>query len=228
MPKEWAISRPTTIYKPLKQIELLALSLGWNRGHRTCRKEPPDTQTLRSVLQRKPRVNLLNYARWSPTVKKEPPDTLKLAPDASGAHRSCAQRVLQTHDPTGLGAPDAHRTRAQRGLQTALTPDAEYRTHSGTSGALSENLSWSQATPDARIGNTLRPVLNPNRARHWQHTGRSGQRSVPLRTASGEWETLPRLLQISHRHNRKYTLNFLKNVESRRREGERNPNPSQP
>ena len=77
----------------------------------------------------------------------------------------------------------------------------------------SDALSLSQATPDARTGNTLRPVLNLNRAKHWQHTGRSGQRSVPPRFASGE--CLPWLLQISHRRNRKYTLIFHKSDESR-------------
>jgi len=33
MPREWALSRPTSIYKPLKQIESLALSLDKTRDH---------------------------------------------------------------------------------------------------------------------------------------------------------------------------------------------------
>jgi len=94
MPRGWAPSRPTTIYKLLKQIELLALSLDNSRGHRTLKQEAPDAQPLRPVLQKQPRVSSLNYTRWTPTA-------LKLAPDASGEHRSHAQRGLQTRGITG-------------------------------------------------------------------------------------------------------------------------------
>ena len=51
---------------------------------------------------------------------------------------SCTERLsnLRSHRTRST-----HGTHAQRGLQTSLTPNAEHGTHSGASGALSENLS---------------------------------------------------------------------------------------
>ena len=133
MPREWAPRRPITIYKPLKEIEPLALLLGNSRGHRTRCRRPPDAQT-RPVLQRKPRVPLLNYAHWSLTVTCGPSDATKWAPNASGTHRSRAQRVLQTHDLTGLMRregckPPAHRTHTTGCTLKPPTEDRLHRTH---------------------------------------------------------------------------------------------------
>ena len=99
-----------------------------------------------------------------------------------------------------VGSPNAsHRTHPERpeltGLmrrecrQNARTPDAEHRTHTGASGAL------------------CTPALQTPHWTLWTRV-RCCQHQRPVR------ETLPRLLQISHRRNRKYELNFLKSAES--------------
>jgi len=154
-------SRPPSIYKPLKEIESLALSLGSNWGHRTRTREPSDARPPTSGALELATCPPLNLAHQTLTVTCEPPDATKWAPDAFGTHRSRAQRGLQTPDLTGLRALDAsgaHQTHAQRGLQTALTPDAEHQTHSGASGALSDNLTDSLSDPSKH---RMREQQNP-------------------------------------------------------------------
>jgi len=111
------------------------------------------------------------------------------------------------------GSPDAsHWTHPERpvltglmrreGRQTAHTPYAEHRTHSGASGALCTPTPQTDTTPDAL---DQRPVL-----------------PTP---ASGECFSVRNTLATSlnsHWRNRKYTLNFLKSVESRRALNPRN------
>ena len=176
----------------------MALSLGKTRGHRTLLKghRTLNTSVRCSNVSRvsESNGNLQSTGRLS-----------KLAPDASGAHRTHAQRVPQTRRITGRKPPDApsasgaHRTHAQRGSQNARTPDANHRTLKPASGA-------------------YRPVPYPSWARHCLH--RTLRRSVRCSRSQrpvsvSQRETLPRLLQTSHRRNRKYALNFLKSAESR-------------
>ena len=158
MPREWALSWPTRIYKPLKQIEPLALILGKSQGHRTHNHWSLDAQTLRPVHQKKPRVNLLNQARWFLMVKHEPPDALKLAPDTSGAHQSSTQKGLQKRTSTGLTRehPVPYSERFAKCRVTGLAAPDSLR----ASGALSQSHYWSQATPDTRTGSSLRLVLS--------------------------------------------------------------------
>ena len=181
-------------------------------------REPPDARTLRLVPWWRPHVILWTFARLSLMVTCGPPDTTKWALDATCAHRTRMQKVCQTHDLIGCGAPDAsgtHQTRTQRGLQTARTLDSHHRTHPEhpvlvVRNPLPKSCHTGRMNREHPASGVVRPMLNPNRARHWQHTS---QRLVPPRTASGEWETLPWLPQISHQRNRKYTLNFLKSAE---------------
>jgi len=152
---------------------------------------------------------LLNLHVSISTATCEPPDAVKWAPDASGTHWTRAQRGSQRCSITRLGAP------AQRGLRNPLTPNAHYRTYSecpvlSVRHPLLKSGHTGRMNREHPASGAVRPVLNPNRAKHWQHTGRLGQRSVPPRTASGE--CFPRLLQIFHHRNRKYTLNFIESM----------------
>jgi len=106
---------------------------------------------------------------------------------------SCVESLSNSepHRTRGTGRSGAHWTYVQRGLQNALTPDAHHRTHL-------ECPVLSVRHPLLKTGHTrhmnrehptsgaVRPVLNPNRAKHWQYPGRSGQRPVPPHPASGE------------------------------------------
>ena len=131
-PRERALSRPTTIYKPLKQIEPLAISLGKTRDHWTLLK---GHRTLNTCVRRS------NVSRVS-----ESNGNLQ-----STGRRVSFQRTRPVHTgPVRIelrklaGSPDAsHRTHPKRpvltglirreGRQTACTPDAEHRTLSGAS-----------------------------------------------------------------------------------------------
>jgi len=177
----------------------------------------------------------LNLACQSLTVICGPPDTTKRAPDVSGTHRTRAQRGSQRCSIIELGAPDAfgaHRTHTQRGLQNPLTPDTHHRTHS-------ERPVLSVRHPLLKSGHTgrmnrehpassaVRPVLNHNRAKHLQHTGRSGQRPVPLRIAFDESHDFK--FPIGAIENIHLIFSKAPNLASQTRwEGERNPHPSQP
>jgi len=178
------------------------------------------------VLQKQPRVSTLNLTRRTLTVTCKPPD-------AFGAHRSHAQRGLQN-----ARAPDAHhRTHfwasgllPREHYKYARSPDPHHRTHPERPVLSIRVTLKSQAAPDTPTVFNLRPVLNPNRASHRQHTGRPGYAPVahgqrPVR------ETLPRLLQISHRAIENMYIIFSKapnSASQARREREKNPNPSLP
>ena len=170
----------------------MALSLDKLRGHRTLLKghRTLNTSVRCSNVSRvsESNGNLRSTGRLS-----------KLAPDASGAHRTHAQRVPQTRRVTGCKPPDApsasgaHRTHAQRGSQNARTPDANHQTLKPASGA-------------------YRPVPYPSWARHCLH--RTLRRSVrcsrsqrPVSVFSAR--NTPATSPISHRRNRKYALHFL-------------------
>ena len=212
MPREWAPSRPTRIYKPLKQIEPLALSLDRNQNHRTRCRRPPNAQTLRPVLQRKPHVNLLNYARWSPTVKNEPLDMRVQCTPVTYAERSAK------HTSTGLTPerPVPYLERfAKHGVTGLATPDSLR-----ASGALSQPHYWSHATPDAHIGSSPHPVQSV-----WCSTltvlgtdstpDAQAQRPVPPRQASDECHSR-NFSKLSTGALENIHLIFSKNVESRR------------
>jgi len=99
--------------------------------------------------------------RRSLAVICKPPDANKWSPDASGDQRTLTQRVYQTHT-----SPNAeHRTRPVLTVPAhrEVCKTSTQRTH--TTGrtlsvrcSQSETLYWSQATPDAWTGNTLRLV----------------------------------------------------------------------
>jgi len=162
-------SWPPSIYKPLKEIEPLALSLGKFRGHWTRSREPPDGRPSASSALELATCPPLNLARQTLTVTYGPPDATKWAPDASGTHWSRAHRGLQTLDLTGRVAPDAsgtHWTHVQR-LHTGLTPPDTPR----ASGALSQQHlkkpgSTGRANSKYPTSGAVRSVLNPNRAKH--------------------------------------------------------------
>ena len=110
---------------------------------------------------------------------------------------SCVSHI-NTISPPKLSFNYQNQTRTFHGRQTARTPDAEHRTHSGASGAhLRHRHQTGRSGPAFGAANTS--------VRCCQH-----QRPVSV----SQREILPQLLQISHRRNRKYTLNFLKSAES--------------
>ena len=71
-------SRPPSIYKPLKEIEPLALSLGKFRRHQTRTREPPDARPSASGAQELAICPPLNLVCQSLTVTYGPPDTTGL------------------------------------------------------------------------------------------------------------------------------------------------------
>jgi len=146
MARGWAPSRPTTIYKPLKQIESLALPLGKTRDHRTLKQEPPDAQHLHLVLRTQPRVHDLNLTRSSITI-------IFNHWAQSSRHRTCP--VLIEHVCREFvkrtGSPDAHhRTRSEHPVpypESAANAQGHW-TH--TTG-LSLSVQWPQSKAPAEV-----------------------------------------------------------------------------
>jgi len=128
--------------------------------------------------------------------------------------RSCTQRGLQTHGVTGPTLPDASH------YKRSGAPDASHCMHPKRLVPLDRVTHRGQVAPDAPARFNPRPVqsvwcLTLTQSGTDNTPDAQAQRPVPLRPASGERETLSQLLQTSHRCNRKYTLYFLKSVESR-------------
>ena len=134
-------------------------------------------------------------------------------PDASGTHRSRAQRVCQTHDLIGLRA---HQTRAQRGLPTARTSDSHHQTHSSASSALLENLAVQHADPNKHRSRSRPPASGVERPVRSACSSQNPTAHQMLRPASSAFAPCVHdFTKISHQRNRKYTVNFLKSAESR-------------
>jgi len=85
----------------------------------------------------------------------------------------CAESSAN-RDLTGLRAPDAsgtHRTYVQRGLQNALTLDAHHRMHPecpvlSVKHPLLKSGHTGRMNSEHAASGAVRPVLNPNRAKH--------------------------------------------------------------
>ena len=168
----------------------VAPSLGKTRGHRTLTRSHRMLNPQRPVLRRQPRVT----SRLNSTV-------------AANGYCTCAPaQHHRTLYCVTLDASDGHWTRAQRALQTRRVTRRTVSVRCSPD-PCAERVAKPPAHRKLSTGLTpMRPV----------HTGTpdttldaKGQRPVPPRSASG----VPRLLQISHRRNRKYTLIFLKSAE---------------
>jgi len=150
MPREWALSWPTTIYKPLKQIEPLALFTWQNSGSPNALHEALDAGTECPVLQKQPHLSSWNTARRSLMVTctgLKHREVCKTRRPADAHHRMLPEHpvLLVKHTGRSQIAPDAWTGATLRPVLTVrcltLAPQHTGRTAS-TSGASTASVWW--------------------------------------------------------------------------------------
>jgi len=180
MPRVRALSWPTRIYKPLKQIEPLAPSLGKTRGHWT--HNPCVRCTRRSHMSTfELGAFIFNGQEWT-------------TGHTQSAHRSHTQRVCQTHGvtgPTPLDTPWACGPLPREKYKRARALDVHHRTHPERPVLSVRNTCRNPIAPDAPIGLNPHPVpgvrcLTLTEPGTDSTPKTQAQRPVPPRPASGE------------------------------------------